>query len=107
MKAGEMSLCWGCECHQTAHQVGCAHGESDTALGCVLVELVGELAKTALGDGPARAIPAQALEADARCELARGNPQRALERIERALVAAPGDARLKAAQSRLRESLPR
>ena len=64
MKAGEMSLCWGCECHQTAHQAGCAQGESDSAFRSVLVELVGELAKTALCDGPARAVPAQALEAD-------------------------------------------
>ena len=63
VKAGEMSLCWGCECHQTAHQVGCAQGESDSAFRSVLVELIVELAKTALGDGPARAIPAQALEA--------------------------------------------
>ena len=48
----------------------------------------------------------QALEADARCELARGHPRRALERLGQARAAAPSDERLKAAESKLRATLP-
>jgi rhomboid protease GluP len=47
-----------------------------------------------------------ALEADARCELALGRPRRALERLEQARAAAPRDARLSAAASKLRAALP-
>lgn len=46
------------------------------------------------------------LEADARCELARGNPREALERLERARAASPSDPRLRAAESRLKATLP-
>ena len=49
---------------------------------------------------------ANALEADARCELAQGHPRRALERLEKARAAAPNDERLKAAESKLRATLP-
>ena len=49
---------------------------------------------------------AQALEADARCELARGHPRKALERLGQARVAAPGDERLREAESKLRATLP-
>jgi len=48
---------------------------------------------------------AGALEADARCELSRGNARRALARLEEAQAAAPGDERLKAAATKLRASL--
>jgi Flp pilus assembly protein TadD len=48
---------------------------------------------------------AAVLEADARCELARGNGQRALDRLERARAAAPADDRLRAAEQRLRGAL--
>lgn len=46
-----------------------------------------------------------ALEADARCELGRGNTRRALERLEEARAAVPGDERLKAAAKKLRASV--
>lgn len=46
-----------------------------------------------------------ALEADARCELSRGNARRALERLEEALAAQPGDERLESAASKLRASV--
>ena len=49
---------------------------------------------------------AQALEADARCELARGHPRRALERLGQARASAPGDERLKDAETKLRATLP-
>jgi len=49
---------------------------------------------------------AQALEADARCELARGHPRRALERLGQARAAAPSDERLKEAETKLRATLP-
>jgi tetratricopeptide (TPR) repeat protein len=49
---------------------------------------------------------AEALEAGAWCELARGRPKRALERLQQARAAAPGDERLKAAESKLRATLP-
>jgi rhomboid protease GluP len=45
---------------------------------------------------------AQALEASARCELARGNPRAALERLEEALKSSPADARLLRAEKALR-----
>jgi membrane associated rhomboid family serine protease len=48
----------------------------------------------------------EALEAGARCELARGHPRRALERLQQARAAAPEDERLKAAESKLRATLP-
>ena len=46
-----------------------------------------------------------ALEADARCEVARGNVPRALERISNARAQLPADDRLKAAESRLKAVL--
>ena len=46
-----------------------------------------------------------ALEADARCELGRGNTRRALERLEEARAAMPGDERLRAAAKKLRASV--
>ena len=48
---------------------------------------------------------AQALEADARCELARGNSGRALERLHAAVALAPGDERLKRAEEALRAAV--
>lgn len=45
------------------------------------------------------------LEVDARCEVARGNPKRALERLSSARAILPQDERLKAAESRLKASL--
>jgi membrane associated rhomboid family serine protease/tetratricopeptide (TPR) repeat protein len=45
------------------------------------------------------------LEVDARCEVARGNPRRALERLSVARQLLPQDERLKAAEARLRASL--
>jgi membrane associated rhomboid family serine protease/tetratricopeptide (TPR) repeat protein len=47
----------------------------------------------------------QALEADARCELARGNSSRALERLRAAIVLAPGDERLKREEEALRAAV--
>jgi Flp pilus assembly protein TadD len=92
---------------------GAVRGEPSSAEYRVLLSrawlLAGEIeracqaAKAAVsydGDDP------EVLEADARCELARGNPQRALERLEHARVAAPNDQRLQAAEARLRASLP-
>lgn len=49
---------------------------------------------------------AQALEANARCELARGHPRRALERLGQARAAAPADERLREAELKLRATLP-
>ena len=49
---------------------------------------------------------ALALEAGARCELARGNPKKALQLLEAALLSSPSDPRLKAAEEKLRASLP-
>lgn len=43
----------------------------------------------------------QALEVDARCELARGHLERALERLQAARVLAPRDERLRAAEQKL------
>lgn len=48
----------------------------------------------------------EALEACARCELARGQPERALEHLQAARAQAPDDERLKAAESKLRATLP-
>jgi tetratricopeptide (TPR) repeat protein len=48
----------------------------------------------------------EALEACARCELARGQPVKALERLQAARAQAPDDERLKAAESKLRATLP-
>jgi tetratricopeptide (TPR) repeat protein len=45
------------------------------------------------------------LEADARCELARGNAQQALEQLGRARQSAPNDERLRAVEARLRNAL--
>ncbi len=42
-----------------------------------------------------------ALEVDARCELARGHLDRALERLQAAVTLAPRDERLKAAELKL------
>jgi rhomboid protease GluP len=47
----------------------------------------------------------QALEADARCELARGNSHQALERLQSARVLAPADDRLRQAEEALRAAL--
>lgn len=49
---------------------------------------------------------AGALEADARCELAQNHPRRALEKLQKARASAPADERLKAAESKLRATLP-
>jgi membrane associated rhomboid family serine protease len=49
---------------------------------------------------------AVSLEADARCELAKGNLRRALARLSEARAAAPSDERLKAAESKLRAAVP-
>lgn len=49
---------------------------------------------------------AAVLEVQARCELARGNPKRALEQLQKASAAAPTDERLKAAESKLRATMP-
>jgi rhomboid protease GluP len=46
-----------------------------------------------------------ALEVSARCELARGEPSRALERIERAHALRPGDERIKRALATLRQAV--
>lgn len=48
---------------------------------------------------------AQALEADARCELARGNSARALARLEEARAISPSDDRLRRAEAALRAAL--
>ncbi|MGA9526281.1 MAG: rhomboid family intramembrane serine protease, partial [Myxococcaceae bacterium] len=48
---------------------------------------------------------AQALEAAARCELARGNPVAAMERLSEALKSAPNDARLLRARDALRVTM--
>jgi rhomboid protease GluP len=45
---------------------------------------------------------ARALEASARCELLRGNPEKALTRVREARVFAPADERLKQAEARLK-----
>ncbi len=47
----------------------------------------------------------EALEAQARCELARGRPRRALEQLAAARGRAPDDERLRAAESKLRAQL--
>jgi Flp pilus assembly protein TadD len=47
----------------------------------------------------------QALEADARCELARGNSERALARLRQATALAPADERLRRAEAALRSAL--
>ncbi len=62
-----------------------------------------EASDAALAYGPD---DAEALEAGARCELARGRPRRALERLQQARLAAPGDERLRAAETKLRATLP-
>jgi membrane associated rhomboid family serine protease/tetratricopeptide (TPR) repeat protein len=46
-----------------------------------------------------------ALEADARCELERGNPRRALNRLQEARSQAPNDERLKQAEAKLRAAM--
>jgi tetratricopeptide (TPR) repeat protein len=48
---------------------------------------------------------AQALEADARCELARGNSARALARLSEASALSPSDERLRRAEAALRATL--
>jgi membrane associated rhomboid family serine protease/tetratricopeptide (TPR) repeat protein len=47
----------------------------------------------------------QTLEADARCELSRGNPSRALERLQAARSVAPTDERLRRAEDALRTAV--
>jgi rhomboid protease GluP len=67
----------------------------DTDAGC-------QAAGDAVLYGPTDAL---ALETDARCELARGNTRRALERIRQARKANPSDPRLVRAESALRDAV--
>jgi rhomboid protease GluP len=66
------------------------------------VEAACEASKAAVLYGPD---DPDSLEVDARCEVARGNPRRALERLTSARTIIPQDERLKAAEERLRATL--